>query len=605
MDVYNYKVAVLNVNQCNLEFLRIGEEIYRKLIGGKGLGAYLLYKHLKPKTGPFDASAPIILAAGPLNNSRYPLTSKVGFFFKSPMTGGYGESYVGGSLPKYPKAIGYDAIVIIGKAKEPTTIVFSGDGINFVDAKDLWGLGIVDTTRELKKYYGKRATVVAIGPAAENLVRFSCIGIDNWRQAGRSGGGAVLGAKKIKALVFIGGEDYYEPKDKDAFDTVFHEVLDRIKNYRGKDYFRNFGTSAMSDMANEMGFFPSYYWSKGNVENPERLSSHAVRELLKHPHPCWNCPFACGRLISFEWEGREIEMDGLEYETLYALGGLIGVENIRAVAYLNYLADDLGLDVISLGNIIGFTIEAAKRGKIHLNIDYGNMDSIVHLIKMIAYKEGIGALLAEGVARVADALELDDIAIHVKGLEPAGYDPRVLKTMSLAYATSPRGACHLRAMGYIIDIRKLAGPPSVLDEKKVYKMAEFEEWMVAFDSLIICKFARDIYDFEFLVKMFNAATGWDLSVGEFRDSMRRIVLLTRLVNEREGFSKHDDFLPKRFFSETLVARNKEAHLTEKEFAKALELYYEIRGIDKKSGLIKPETLEKFGLKSILEGTNIG
>ncbi len=597
MKGYAGKVLLIKLDKKSIEEVKISEEFARRFIGGKGFGAYYLYKFLAPHTDPLSPNNPLILVNGPLNGTRVPLTSKAGFFFKSPLTNGYGESIVGGSLPKYPKWIGYDAIVFFNKAEKPTVIVFSEDGVDFRDGGELWGLDIESTDKELRKEFGSKSTIAAIGPAGENLVKFAVIGVDEWRQAARTGGGAVMGSKNLKALVFSSGDNWVDEAYPDKLRDLVSEIVEKRKEVAGVKTLNTYGTSAMSTLANEMSFFPSYYWSQGFFEDWEKIGAESIRRVLKRNYACWNCFIACGRYISMHTRFGDIEIDGPEYETIYSLGGLIGTNDLGDLAYLNYLADIYGLDTITLGNVIGLAIEAAKRGRISLKIDYGDTESFAQLIKDIAYRKDIGDLLAEGAVKASEKLGLKEIVVHVKKLEPAGYDPRVLKGMSIGYAISPRGACHLRVMAYYVDIKGFAGPPDELSERKVRKLIEFEDFMTSFDSLMICKFGRDIYKLDLMWRLYNAVTGLDISYDDFRKSLERITLLTRLINEREGFSRSDDRLPERIYRESIKHNGKEFKLSKDEFEKALDIYYRLRGIDK-DGRITIEKKRELGLESI-------
>jgi len=591
---YMGKVLSIRLDKRSFDVEDLPDGLARMFIGGKGFGAYYLYKYARPGIDSFSPENPLIIAAGPLNGTRVPMASKVGFFFKSPITEGYGESYVGGSLPRYPKWVGYDAIIIMGKADKPTYLVFTEDGVEFRDAGDLWGLKSNETDEALRKEFGEKASIVTIGPAGENLVRYAAICVDKWRQAGRGGGGAVMGSKNLKAMVFVSGQNWIEPAKPDELDGVLKEILEERKRSPGVKRMHEYGTPGMAALANKMGFFPSYYWSKGNVDYVEKIGPEAVKSILKKTYSCWNCFIGCGRWTSANTKWGHIEMDGLDYETIYAFGGLFGARDVKEILYLNYLADIYGIDTISLGNVLGFAVEAYKRGKIGFKIDYGDIDAAAELIKKIANRDGIGDILAEGVARAASKLGLEEIAVHVKGLEPPGYDPRVLKGMSLAYATSPRGACHLRMMAYYVDIKGFAGPPEELSERKIRKLIEFEDFMTAFDSLILCKFGRDIFTFERMHKLLNAVTGMNISYKEFKESLERITLLTRMFNEREGFRKEKEKIPERFFREKIVFRGQEKTLSEEEFEKAIKMYYRLRGL-KEDGTISNEKKKELSL----------
>ena len=532
-----------------------------------------------------------------------PLASKLGFFFKSPMTNGYGESYVGGSIPRYPKWVGYDAVIFTGKSPDPTYIVISEDDVMFMNADHLWGKTTIETDDILRKEYGNAISVACIGPAGENKVRFACICVDKWRQAGRCGGGAVMGAKNLKAIVFMGGK-MCEPSLSEKFNELIVELRDRLAKSKGVKRMREYGTPSMAALANEMGFFPTRYWKDGSLERWEDIGPERIKSILIHPKSCWNCPIACGRYVSIQTKWGKIEMDGPEYETIYAIGGLFCINNLDDLVYLNYLADAYGLDTISLGNTLGLATEAYKMHKIDFSIKYGDTESAAELIKLIAYRRGVGNIFAEGTMRASRMLGMEDIAIHVKGLEPAGYDPRILWGMSIAYSTSPRGACHLRTMAYIIDIRRISGDPSMLSEEKVLTIVDYELWMTSFDCLIMCKFGRDVLDIDFMLDIFNAATGFNMSKSEYISSLRSVIKLTRYFNQREGIDRKSEVLPQRFFKEPIRKNNEEYLLDKSAYERALAKYYELLGLDH-DGRINREDERKLkellGEKLIIDG----
>jgi len=344
---------------------------------------------------------------------------------------------------------------------------------------------------------------------------------------------------------------------------------------------REYGTAGMTITANTMNFFPTRYWSQGYFERWEEIGPDAIKSVLKRPSPCWMCPIACGRLVEIDTKWGKIEMDGPEYETIYALGGLIGISDLRELVYLNYLADDLGMDTISLGNVIGFAIEASKRGKIKMSLDYGDIEGIVGLVNDIAFRRNYGNLLAEGVAEVARELKLEDLAVHVKKLEPAGYDPRRLKGMILGYATSPRGACHLRMMAYYVDIRGLGGDPQEVSMRKIQKLVEFGDFMTAYDSMILCKFGRSIYTLDLIWKLYNTFTGADMDLSDFKNSLANIRTLVQYINLKANTIIKMDILPKRFLEESIRDQNGNVYkITKEEVEFMISRYYELRGFDK-------------------------
>jgi len=573
----------------------VPDDLAWNFIGGKGIGAKILYDLTDERTDPMGPENPLIFSIGPFTGTAVPYSGKGAFVFKSPLTGIMGDSIIGGTIGAAARWAGTTAIVITGRAEKPVYILVSENGAEIRDASHLWGLDIYRTEEEIKKEH-KRCSVAAIGPAGENLVKFAVIGNEKWRQAGRTGGGAVMGSKKVKAIAIE-----YEKQKWDAHDPEkvvrysAEEIIPRAKEVL-KSYFER-GTPAMVEIANEWGFFPSYYWSKGSLEGWEAISWDSIkREVFVHPRACFGCPTPCGRYCKVKdgkYEGSEVELD---YETIYAIGGLNAIKDIKAIVWLNDQADRLGMDTITLGNVFGFAIEAYKRGKIDpgFKLDYGDADSLYELAEMIAKRKGVGDILAEGVARASKKLGIEEIAVHVKGLEPAGYDPRTLKSMMLSYGVSSRGACHLRMMGYFIDIRGIGGDRNAVNEEKARVLAEWEEKCVLWDSLLACKFSRTVIEPEQMAKYYTMITGRQTTPDDLRRAARRIINLTRMYNVRHGMRRENDRLPKRLIKEAFLHEGEERKITEEEQERFLSLYYRIRGWNE-DGVPKPETLREYGL----------
>lgn len=333
------------------------------------------------------------------------------------------------------------------------------------------------------------------------------------------------------------------------------------------------------DLVNTAGAFPTRYWQKGVSENWEQINASALHERCEvKPKACLQCLMACGRLSEVK-EGRHtgLRVEGPEYETIFAFGGLCEVPDIREILYLNDICDRLGLDTISAGNLVGLTIEASRQGKISYQIDYGQVDRIRQLLEDIAYRRGVGADLAQGIRHVAKVWDMEDQAIHVKGLEPAGYDPRVLKGMGLSYGTSDRGACHLRATFFKPELAGLIDPDVI--EGKARMFAEWEDRLTIFDCLILCRFYRDLYQWEELSEIIQATTGMQLDTEGMRRLAASVTDNARRFNIREGLTPEDDKLPIRFHREVLPESNK--IITEEEMDILLQEYYKLRGWDEK------------------------
>jgi aldehyde:ferredoxin oxidoreductase len=586
----------IDLSKRSVRSEQVPDDLAWNFIGGKGLGAKILYDMTDEKTDPLGPENPLIFAIGPFTGTAVPYSGKGTFVFKSPQTGILGESVIGGTLGAATRWVGTTALVIMNRADRPTYLVLSENGVELRDASHLWGKDIYETEEELKKEHG-RCSVASIGPAGENLVKFAAIGNEKWRQAGRTGGGAVMGSKKLKAIVVEYDKQEWDAHDPDGVRKYSaEEIVPRAKEEL-KSYFER-GTPGTVELANLWGFFPSYYWSKGSVDGWENIAWDAIkREVFVHPRACFGCATPCGRYSRVregKYAGSEVE---LEYETIFAIGGLNAITDIKAIVWLNDQADRLGMDTITLGNVFGFAIEAYKRGKLDpgFKLDYGDPESLHKLAEMIAKREGVGDILAEGVARASKALGLEEIAIHVKGLEPAGYDPRTLKSMILGYGVSPRGACHLRITGYYADIRGLGGDRKTIDMEKTKVLANLEELAAIGDSLVLCRFStRTLIAWEQMAKYYSMITGRNATADDMIKAARRIINLTRMYNVRLGLRRKDDRLPRRLLKESFIHDGEERRITEEEQERFLDLYYELRGWDKE-GVPKQETLRELNL----------
>jgi len=334
----------------------------------------------------------------------------------------------------------------------------------------------------------------------------------------------------------------------------------------------------MVKIMNQAHAFPTKYWSEGTFNDWEKISADALHERCRvKPHACPKCFMACGRMTTVQ-QGRHagLKLEGPEYETIYAFGGLCLIDSIEEIAYLNDICDRLGMDTITAGNLCAFTIEAAKRGRIDEKINYGDVDAIAELLNKIAHRESVGDILARGIRFAAKEWNMEDVAVHVKGLEPAGYDPRVLKGMGLAYATSDRGACHLRATFYKPELSGMIDPDIIEGKAKLF--IDFEDRLTIFDTLILCRFYRDLYSWEGLTEIISLVTGLKLDQKTLQKKAATISTLVRRFNLREGLKPESDRLPKGLFT---ALRDSGRAITEEELAFMLKDYYNLRGWDKK------------------------
>jgi aldehyde:ferredoxin oxidoreductase len=570
------KILRINLKEKTFKEETIPDSIYETYLGGKGLGIYLLMKENPPGVAPLSPKNKLIFCLGPVTESRIYGSCRQGAFTKSPLTGIFSESYSGGKVAEPMSRTGYDAFIFEESSNDPVWIEISGQKVIFHNAKDLWGKDTYFTEDEvLQRTNKKGAGTLVIGPAGENLVRYAVIENDYWRSLGRTGVGAVMGSKKVKAIAFY-GEKKREVAYPDRLEKFAKETLERGKDHPGAQAYRRLGTPMLVAMNNAVGGFPSKYWHLGTFEGWEKISAEALLERAQvKPSACLRCFMACGNLSEIK-EGRHkgLKIEGPEYETIYAFGGLCMVHEIEEIAYLNDICDRLGMDTISAGSLCAFAMEASEMGRIHEKIHWGDVDKIAQLLHDISSKKGIGAILAEGIRHAAKVWEMEDVAIHVKGLDPAGYDPRVLKGMGLAYATSDRGACHLRSTFYKAELSGMI--PSDQMEGKAKLFLEFEDRFNIHDSLILCRFYRDIYwDWNLLSTIIEVTTGLKLDEARLRKISSNIQNETRRFNLREGITPKEDTLPKRFFDEPLGKDGKT--IRREDLQKMLQDYYALRG----------------------------
>jgi aldehyde:ferredoxin oxidoreductase len=574
------KILKIDLNSGRFISEALSDEIYRTYLGGKGLASYLLHRLNPPGVDPLAPENCLIFATGPVSGTRIWGSCRYGVFTKSPQTGFYCESYAGGKVPEAIEATGFDAIVLSGRCETLTTLVIHPGGVEFHPAGELKGMETYATEDTVNELFGgensgyKKSGAVVIGPAAENLVSFGVIENDYWRSAGRTGPGTVMGSKNIKAILFK-GDSIRDVADEQGVKDFARELALEAKDHPAVAAYKTMGTPMLVKMTNTSGAFPTRYWSRGFYEHWEKISADALHAHCHvTPKACLKCFMACGRLATVK-TGRHagLKIEGPEYETIYAFGGLCLIDRIEEIAYLNDICDRLGMDTITAGNLCAFAVEASLRGKIDEKIEYGDVDSFAVLLKKIAYREGIGDVLAQGIKHAAKVWDLEDIAVHAKGLEPPGYYHHTLKGMGLAYATSDRGACHLRATFYKPELAGLIPPDQI--EGKAQLFVEFEDRLTIFDTLILCRFYRDMVMWDRLQQIIRITTGLEYDEDELKARAGAVADIIRHFNLREGLGSEDDRLPRGFYRETDVGNP----LTPGELETMLAEYYQLRGWD--------------------------
>jgi aldehyde:ferredoxin oxidoreductase len=590
--------SVLRVDLTEGEIAREtpDEGMLRSFLGGRGLAAAVLYKELPAGTDPLGPENLLIFSAGPLTATTAPTSGRVSVSTKSPLTGTILDANAGGNWGPEMKRAGLDMMIIKGVSEDPVILVVDDDDAHLASAKDHWGKKVHEVTNELASYEGGRYRVATIGPGGENLVLISSIMLDKSGNGGRGGVaargglGAVMGSKRLKA-VLVHGSKRVEVADPGGLKFFVAETRKKLNESPiTSQALPKFGTNVLLNVINAHGLLPIRNFQEGYSEEADLVSGETVSErLLKKRSACYGCPIGCGRKTKTE----KAEGDGPEYETVFALGPECGIFDISAVTEANYLCNDYGLDTISTGVTIGCAMELTQRGILKEGIEFGDPEAVKTLIRKIAEREGIGDKLAEGSRRFAEACGHPDYSMSVKGLELPAYDPRGSQGMGLAYATSNRGGCHLR--GYMIGWEVL-GVPKMIDRfnwsGKADLLVRGQNLYAAMDSLVVCKFIGYNVGEEYLSRLLNAVTGLQYDSEDIMGIGERIYTLERAFNSREGFGRQDDSLPRRFLEEPLKtggSRDSVVHLEE-----MLRDYYAIRGWDSE-GTPTRKTLEELGL----------
>ena len=609
IDTYGYHglALVVDLTAQTVHRETIAETVLRSFIGGTGLASYLLYQHCPPGADPLGPENPLIFACSPLVGSRLTTSSKFAVAAKSPLTGMIGDSLSSSFLAVELKRAGCDALIIKGRAERMTLLSIEDGDVKFLDAAHLVGLNTFDTEQVVKSDLGRRFRVACIGPAGEKGVRFASIANDGGRQAGRTGTGAVMGSKNLKAIA-VRGRNPAPVFDRGSLDTVGRNLSARSLGPATEKY-RTTGTMANVAVFDRLGTLPTRNFQQSTFEFTEEVSGEALYEghFVKNAH-CVNCTIGCEKILTVG-SGKKKSTGRMEYESAFALGPLVGVSDRETVIRASHYCDEVGMDTISAGGTIAWAMECFERGLLNLDdtggldLSFGNAEIIPTCLESISNKSGkLGKLLAEGSRIASESMgqTSQDWAMHVKGLEMPGYEPRSLKTMALALAVSTRGACHNRSSAYEADFSNRVNRLEA-DTLRGQITADGEDFSAVLDSLIWCKFLRKAFDdfWDESATSLNLITGWDVTPAELRQAGERINNLKKLFNIREGWTRADDTLPPRLLSEPLpdgVAAG--VGLTQSDLDMMIAAYYQARGWDP-DGSIPNEKLDELGLLNII------
>lgn len=570
----------------------ISEEFARKWIGGRGFGAKILYDEVRGHA-PLSEGNKVVIATGPLAGTLCPQGAKTSFHAKSPLTGGYGDSNMGGMFAAEMRYAGYDVIILENRANKPSVLVIDDGKVEIRDGEDHWGKGAIETEIALKKELGEDFQCAVIGPAGENLVKFACLTHDFGRQAGRTGIGAVLGHKRIKAICVRGTKDI-PVADLRSMERIARRMFEKSCKHPDFKMWQDYGTSFFIPLSSEWGSLPTHNFQTGTYEFADKIDHKTMRRtVVKMDKACFACPMCCGK---YSYSSRyKIYCEGCEYETMAMLGANCGLSNVEDVLYANYLCDELGMDTISAGSVCAFIMEAGEKGLIESAPKFGDAEGLFGLLRKIARREGIGSVAADGVKALADSYGGGEFAMHVKGMEMSAYESRGAPAMLLSYMTCDVGAHHNRSWAVLKDLE--LGREKI--EGKADIVIDLQHKRPLFDMLGCCRFlwietGVPLTDY---AEIYNAVTGFSLSVDDLLKAAETVWNLTRCFWWREvkGFSKEWDTPPARETQQPVPSGTTKGMVIPPEKVNALlEDYYKKRGWDR-NGKPTIEKLQDLGL----------
>ncbi len=608
--MYGWTGKLLRVNLSTGEIIvePLDPKAARDYIGGRGLGIYLMNQELDPLCDPLSPENMMIMATGPLTGTMAPTGARYMVMTKSPLTGAITCSNSGGQFPAAFKQTGFDAVIFTGKADKPVYLVIENNTARLKPADHLWGKTTHDTTDALVTETHENAKVACIGPAGENGVLFASIMNDKDRAAGRSGVGAVMGAKNLKAVVVI-GDQKIPIADEAGFKAINKRLMDAFRKAAKENPppLRLHGTAVTVMATQSYGVLPTKNWQQGTFDNWEKIHGETLtKKYLVKNSACFSCPIGCGRKTKVEEPGFEGQGEGPEYETVYAMGSNCMVDNLAAVTKANYLCNEYGMDTITMGATIACAMELYDIGlltekEVGRTLIWGDANALVELTKQTAFRQGFGDLLAQGSYRLAEKYKHPELAMVSKKQEFPGYDPRGSQGMGLAYATSPIGGSHMRGDPAYFE---LLGVPKVIDrlewKGKANLVKIWQDFFCVIDAAGLCVFysVRNLGNLELemlptgILELINAATGANYTLEELARAGERISNAERQFLVKAGFTRKNDSLPPRLTKDPLpdgTSGGSVCHLDE-----MLDDYYALRGWSN-DGVPTPEKLSELGI----------
>jgi aldehyde:ferredoxin oxidoreductase len=586
--------ARINLTTRNVQFETLNDRWYRNFLGGKGLGALLLFNNLGASVDPLSSENVLIFITGPLTGSSFPSASRGVLVTKSPLTGTFLDSNIGGNFGKALKSTGLDYLIIEGKSDRPIWLMISDTGIVFRDAQALWGKSTSETELALKKEIAQRgAEIATIGQGGEQQVYFASIACGQ-RMFGRGGAGAVMGSKNLKALALLGRSELPWFKS-DAFLIEARKAREKLQSNQSTKkggIFPQYGTSFTTAVTNSMGVLPTRNWQEGVFEKADSIKAEEFFKKKSRSKTCYQCPIACSMIMKSESESdTESTIRRPEYETIYAFGPNCGIGDVDTIINANHLCEEYGLDTISCGVVISYLMECQQRGVVAdvlLNPlpKFGDADSLLETIKYIGEGGKPDNPVTKGVKRLSEDVgqSTERFAMCVKGLELPGYDPRGMKGMALLYATADRGGCHVRGSTLRAELLMNPNDRFIYDGKAALAagMQPIYAMMDSYSGCLFSAFALVIDDYACAL---SALFEENITAQDLIDAGKRIWNLTRYFNCREGFSREDDVLPARLFEDPVPFGPTKGQVVDRTRFEAMkDEYYQILGWDIKTGV---------------------
>ena len=597
-------ILKIDLSTGNTDEYQIPEKWEKDFLGGASLAARILYEHLTPELDALSQEAPLLFLTGPMTGTSGPTTGRFVICGKSPATGLWAESNIGGHWGPELRKAGYDGLWVTGRASMPVYLWLNGRRLEVRDAAHLWGQNTYTAQDKVKEEAGvKSARVCVIGPAGEKQVLFASIMCDHGRMAGRTGMGAVMGSKNLKAIA-VHGENQIPVFDLKKYKSLRSESNRKLRDDNEARVLREVGTAGVANYAEYLGALPAKYYSQGAFPAVDNVSGAMMTEqILVGRSACQGCVIACGRIVKLPKDA--MKRKGPEHETMVGFGANLLNDNLESIVDLGELCDRYGMDTISASNTIGLAFLLYEKGIITkedtggIELKWGDVDAIEELVRLIGLREGIGDLLAQGSKRLGAHFDVEEEAVQVNGLEAAYHDPRGVSGMALSYATSPRGACHNQSDYFFVDFGHSHEEIGIeflsrhAQAEKATSVARHQDWRTIDNAVVMCIFAN--VEPKEKAALINAACGLDWSVDDMMKFGERSWNLKRAINNRMGLTRANDKLPKALLT-PYPDGGSEGFVPD--IKAMLIAYYEVRGWDKETGKPSREKLSELGMEDV-------